>query len=77
MTRVVSRPKFVGTVRCARIAFSFVKHQIGVVTALADLVPHRRHRPPVPADQSRLLRFRSNSRAATEPVSAIGTDDAA
>jgi hypothetical protein len=71
MTRVVSRPEFVGIVRCARFAFGFVKHQIGVVTALADLFPHRR-RPPVPAGQQwRLLRSRSNSRAATGPASRI------
>lgn len=77
MTRVGSRPEGVGIVHSARFAFGFVKHQIEVVTALADLFPHRR-RPPVPTvQQSRLLRFRSNSRAETGRVNAIGTDDAA
>ena len=77
MTRVGSRLEGAGIVHSARFAFGFVKHQIEVVTALADLFPHRR-RPPVPAGQQlRLLRFRSNSRADTGPVNAIGTDDAA
>ena len=76
MTRVGSRPEFVGIVHSARFAFGFVKHQIEVVTALADLFPHRR-RPLEPGRQSRLLRFRSDSRAETGLVNAIGTDDAA
>jgi hypothetical protein len=76
MTRVGSRPEGVGIVRSARFAFGFVKHQIEVVTALAELFPHRR--PSVRAvHQSRLLRFQSNSQADTAPVNAIGTDDAA
>jgi hypothetical protein len=77
MTRVDSRSEGVGIARSARIAFGFVKHQIEVVTALADLFPHRRRSPAPAVQQSRLLRFRSNSRVDPSPVNAIGTDDAA
>ena len=77
MTRVGSRLEGAGIVHSARFAFGFVKHQIEVVTALAELFPHRR-RPPVPAvQQSRLLSFRSSSRPDPGRVNAIGTDDAA
>ena len=77
MTRVGSRPEFVGIVHSARFAFGFVKHQIGVVTALTDLFPHRRRALVPGAQQLQLLRFQSRSRAATSPVDAVKNNDAA
>jgi hypothetical protein len=77
MTRVGSRPAAGGIVQSARFAFGFVKHQIEVVTALADLFPHRPRPPATAVQQSRLLRFRSTSQPDAGRINAIGTDDAA
>ena len=42
MARVISRSGSVGMVRCSQLTFGFVKHQLKVVSGLADLFLHHR-----------------------------------